>query len=200
MNKNIIIIGAGGHGKVVSDIAKEVGYNQIFFLDDNDSLKKCNNYEVIGKIKNFNNYYDSDFFVAIGNNEERKKIISILPNLVTLVHPSAVIGSNVELGKGTVIMPGVVINACTKIGDGCIINTCSSIDHDCKIGNYTHISVGAHLAGNVSIGDNDCLGIGSIVKNNVLICSNTMIGAGAVVVKNICKEGTYIGVPAKKID
>ncbi|MBQ3773881.1 MAG: acetyltransferase, partial [Pseudobutyrivibrio sp.] len=76
----------------------------------------------------------------------------------------------------------------------------ASVDHDNMIGDYAHISVGAHTAGTVAIGDNTWLGIGAVVSNNLSICANCMIGAGAVVVKNIIKEGTYVGVPAKKID
>lgn len=198
--KQLVIIGASGHGKVVADIAKKNGYENILFLDDNDKAFECDGYRVVGKVSEFVNF-DGDFFVAIGNAKIRQKIQQLLQNanktIVTLVHPLATISENVTIGKGTAVMAGAVVNSSTKIGDGCIINTCSSVDHDNVIGDYVHISVGAHTAGTVKIGDNTWLGIGAVVSNNLTVCADCMIGAGAVVVNNITESGMYIGVPAK---
>lgn len=199
--KQLIIMGASGHGKVVADIAKYNGYSDISFLDDNDFVTECNGYKVLGKVEDYKNY-DCDFFVAIGNAHVRAKILQELisagKSIATLVHPDAVIGENVKIDKGTVVMAGAVINPSTTIGEGCIINTCASVDHDNVIGDYVHISVGAHTAGTVKIGNNTWLGIGAVVSNNITVCDNCMVGAGAVVIKNIEEEGTYIGVPAKR--
>lgn len=177
--KKIVIIGASGHGKVVADIACRNGYEDIAFLDDNDALKECAGFPVIGKVCEAENIF-CDKVVAIGNAAIRKSIQNRLVNVVTLVHHDAVISRRVMIGKGTVVMARAVINSDAKIGDGCIINTCASVDHDCIISDYTHVSVGAHVAGTVTIGD------------------GTWIGAGAVVVGNIAKKGTYIGVLAKE--
>ena len=199
--KELIIIGASGHGKVVADIAKKNDYNSICFLDDNSSVSECDGYKVIGKTSDFVNY-DCDMFVAIGNAEIRQKIQQQLmaanKKIATLIHPQAVIGENVLIGLGTVVMAGAVINPSSTIGDGCIINTCASVDHDNCIGDFSHVSVGTHLAGTVTVGSNTWIGVGAVVSNNISICQNCMIGAGAVVVKNIEEEGTYIGVPAKR--
>lgn len=198
--KQLVIIGASGHGKVVADIAKKSGYTEILFLDDNDSLSNCGDYQVVGKTNQFVNY-DCDFFVAIGNAKIRKMIqqqlLTANKSIATLIHPNAVIGENIEIGVGTVVMAGAVINPSTTIGMGCIINTCASVDHDNIIGDYVHISVGAHTAGTVKVGNKTWLGIGAVVSNNLSICDNCMIGAGAVVVNNLTESGTYIGVPAK---
>ena len=198
---SLIIIGASGHGKVVADIAKLCGYENISFLDDNDSIDKCDGYNIVGKTSDYAQF-DCDFFVAIGNQKIRSKIHNQLKNdnknIVTLIHPSAVVSQNVKIGTGSVVMAGAVINTCASIGEGCIINTCASVDHDNVIGDFVHISVGSHLAGTVTVGDNSWIGIGAVVSNNIDICSNCFIGAGAVVVKNIEEEGTYIGVPAKR--
>ena len=198
---SLIIIGASGHGKVVADIAKLCGYENISFLDDNDSIYECDGYDIIGKTDEFAQY-DCDFFFAIGNQKIRAKIHNQLKkankNIVTLIHPSAVISQNVKIGIGSVVMAGAVINTCASIGEGCIVNTCASVDHDNVVGNFVHISVGSHLAGTVTVGDNSWIGIGAVVSNNIDICSNCFIGAGAVVVKNIEEKGTYIGVPAKR--
>lgn len=205
MNKNLIIIGAGGHGKVVADIANKMClWSDIFFLDDNISIKSNLGFKVIGQICDAEKFKsDSDFFVAIGNNDLREEIQNKLEEdhykLVTLIHPSSVISADVIINIGTVIMASVVINASCRIGKGCIINTSSSIDHDSIINDFVHISPGTHLAGNVSIGENSWLGIGCVIINNITICDSCIIGAGAVVIENISKKDTYVGVPAKSI-
>lgn len=200
--KQLIIIGASGHGKVVADIAKKNEYDEILFLDDDESLVSCNGYPLVGKCGNFTDY-DCDFVVAIGNSETRKSIMCQLEvagkTVVTLIHPNAVIGENVHIGIGTVVMAGAVINSAAEVGKGCIINTCSSVDHDCKISDFVHVSVGAHIAGTVSIGTHTWIGAGATVSNNIKICNNCMIGAGAVVVKDIIESGKYKGVPAMKM-
>ncbi len=196
--KTLIIIGAGGHGKVVADIAKLCGYTNIKFLDDNEQAVDCSGYTVIGKSSDYKLYPDENFFVSIGNSKVREQIQSKLSNVVTLVHPKAVIADDAKIGVGTVVMAGVVVNPGTVIGDGCIINTCSSVDHDCFVDSYVHVAAGSHLCGSVTVGSGTWIGAGSTVSNNIDICSDCMIGAGAVVVKDINCSGTYIGVPARK--
>lgn len=196
--KKLVIIGASGHGKVIADIAVKNGYEQIVFLDDDDTITECAGFPVVGK-KCIAESLDGDKIVAIGNAKIREQIQKNLVNVVTLIHPNAVISRRVKIGRGSVVMAGVVINSDVFIGDGCIINTGSTVDHDCIIGDFSHVSVGAHVAGAVKIGTKTWIGAGAIVSNNVDICDNCMIGAGAVVVKNIELAGTYVGVPARKI-
>ena len=199
MNR-LIIIGASGHGKVVADVAVHCGYDQIEFLDDDETLAKCGAWPVVGKCDKAVKIED-DIFVAIGNADTRKKFIEKLSNkhLVTLVHPDAVIANGVRIEAGTVVMAGAVINPDAEIGKGCIINTSSSVDHDCVVKDYVHISVGAHLSGTVYVGEGTWIGVGATVSNNVNICGNCIIGAGAVVIKDITEAGTYVGVPAKRM-
>lgn len=202
-NKRLVMIGAGGHAKVCYDIAQKMNkWNEIIILDDN---LENDYFEITGSISKFEDYLGtSDFFVAIGDNETREEMTSKLINkdaiMATLIHPQAIIASNVEIGVGTVVMAGVVINSATKIGEGCIINTSSSIDHDNIIGDFVHISPGVHLAGSVSLGNKTWIGIGTTIINNCTIASNIIIGAGSTVIKNIEKEGTYIGVPARMMN
>ena len=192
--KKLIIIGAGGHGRVVADIARQC-YEQIVFLDDNPKLS------AIGPVSDYVNYLDRDFFVAIGNNEIREEITKKLKGakIISLVHKNAVVANDVIIGEGTVVAAGAVINPGTVIGNGCIINTCSSVDHDCKVGDFSHTSVGAHLAGTIKVGKHVLVGAGAIIKNNIEICNNIIIGVGAAVIKNIEKSGIYVGVPARLI-
>lgn len=196
--KKLIIIGASGHGKVIADIAVKNGYDNIVFLDDDDSIKDCAGFPVVGKT-HYAKVLDGDKIVAIGNAAVRERIQKEVET-VLLIHPNAVIGRRVRIGNGSVVMAGAIINSDTVIGDGCIINTSASVDHDCKVGDYSHISVGAHLSGTVTLGHKVWVGAGSIVSNNISICSNVTIGAGGVVIKNIEEEGTYVGVPVRRID
>lgn len=200
---NLVIVGASGHGKVIADIAEKAGYKDIVFLDDNPKVQLCGSYKVVGECKSALSYKNADFIVAIGNTKIRRKIqsefIGMGLHIVSLIHPSAVIASNVKIGVGTVVMAGAVINPCSVIGQGCIINTCASVDHDCRIGDYVHVSVGSHVAGTVIIGDDTWIGAGATIINNVEIANECMIGAGAVVIADITEHGTYVGVPAKKL-
>lgn len=206
MKNKLIIIGASGHGKVVADIAIKMNkWQSIAFLDDDESIKTSMELEVIGKTADAFTYKEeADFFVAIGNNATREKVQEKLIeeglNVVSLIHPNSVIGTDVEIGIGSVVMAGVVINSSSRIGKGCIVNTSSSLDHDNVIKDYVHISPGVMTAGSVEIGKSTWLGIGSVVINNVNICSGCKVGAGAVVVKDITEPGTYVGVPVRKID
>ncbi|NBI07057.1 acetyltransferase [Senegalia massiliensis] len=206
MKDKLIIIGASGHGKVVADIAIKMNkWQSIVFLDDDESIKTSLGLEIIGKTEDAFTYkYEADFFVAIGNNEIREniqeKFIERGLNVVSLIHPEAVIGTDVEIDIGTAIMGGTVINNSTKIGKGCIVNTSASLDHDNAIEDYVHISPGVRTAGSLSIGKGTWLGIGSILSNNVKICSGCKVGAGAVVVKDITEPGTYVGVPVRRVD
>ena len=198
-NPRLIIMGASGHGKVVADIAVQNGYRDIVFLDDDENVKECGGYPVIGK--NFDIIsLDGLLFVAIGNTAIRKQLMSEnnKREFPILIHPSAVIADNVEIGNGSVIMAGSVVNPGVKIGKGCIINTSSSIDHDCVIGDFVHVAVGSRLCGSVTVGNCTWIGAGATIKNNIYICENCMIGAGATVVRNIDSKGIYIGVPAKE--
>lgn len=198
MRRKLIIIGASGHGRVVADCGVKNGYEDILFLDDNETLKKCGKYPVIGTSRRVKELR-GDVIVAIGNTEIRQKIQESIEKdrLVTLIHPSAVV-SEAAIGEGSVVLAGAVINPGTRIGKGSIINTSSSVDHDCLVGNYVHVSVGAHIAGGVTIGDSTWIGAGAIVSNHLNICGGCLIGAGAVVIKDIREAGVYIGVPARR--
>lgn len=196
--KKLIIVGASGHGKVIADIALKNGYEEIVFLDDDESLNECAGFPVVGRTSEAERM-DGDKIVAIGNAKIRARIQGKIDNVVSLIHPEAVISRRVEIGEGTVIMAGAIINSDTVIAEGCIINTGSSVDHDCRIGSFSHIAVGAHVAGNVKIGEFTWIGAGATVSNNICVCGECIIGAGSVVIKNIENAGTYVGVPAKKI-
>ena len=198
--KKLIIIGASGHGKVVADIAVQNGYQEIVFLDDNEAVKSCGKYPVIGKTDEARRL-DGDIIVAIGNANIRKRILESMGGmkLATLIHPAAVVANDVVIGEGTVAMAGAVVNPGAILGKGCIVNTCASIDHDCRVSDYVHVAVGGHLCGSVAVGERPWIGAGAVVSNNISVCGECMIGAGAVVVKDIKEPGTYVGAPVQKL-
>jgi sugar O-acyltransferase (sialic acid O-acetyltransferase NeuD family) len=190
MNR-LIIIGAGGHGRVVAEATNKA----CVFLDDNQKLDG-----VVGSIEQFPQVQqDGDTVViAIGDNKTRMEILSKFEHAATVIHPSAVISESANIGKGTVVFANVVVNAGAVIGEGCILNTASSVDHGCILGDGVHISPGAHLGGNVTVGNCSWVGIGASVKHGVTIGKSVMVGAGAAVVNDISDGVTVVGVPARE--
>lgn len=204
MHNKLLIAGASGHGKVIADLARCLGlYEEIAFVDDNEEL--LHRGFTVGKIVYAVEHKDEyDVIVAIGNAAIRKKIQEMYEdagvNLVTLVHPTAYVAQDVELGNGTVVMAGAVIQTEACVGKGVIVNTGATVDHECEISDYVHIAVGATIAGDVKVGQRSWLGAGATVIQGINICEDVMIGAGAVVVSDIQEAGTYIGIPAKRME
>lgn len=196
----LVIIGASGHGKVVADIARRCGYQDIVFLDSNPNLSVCGGYPVLGS-EDIADELDGHLFIAIGNGRVRERLMNQFQHrfFPVLIHPNATVAGDVEIQRGGVVMAGAVINPNVKIGYGVIVNTASSIDHDCAIGDYVHIAVGARLCGTVRVGNGTWIGAGSVISNNITICSDVTIGAGAVVIRDIKTPGTYVGAPAKRL-
>lgn len=195
-DREVIIIGAGGHSKVIEDILILNGRKIAGFLDDNSSGG-----EILGKIELIEKYKEKyDFILAIGNNEVREKI-SIKHQLeyTIAIHPKAIIAKNVEIHNGTVVMAGAIINSNTKIGKQCIINTGAIIEHDNKIEDYAHISPGAILAGNVKVSKKTWIGAGVTIIQGINIGKEAIIGAGSVVIKDIPELCVAVGSPAKPI-
>lgn len=212
MEKKIIIIGSGGHAKVVADIIltreKELKENLkiVGFLDDNfKNLKYDNIFDIpiLGDLKNIKKFTNENYFfvIAIGNNDIRKKISENYSklNYYTAIHPRSIISREVKIGVGTVVMANVVINPNSIIGKHCILNTSSVIEHDNKLGSYVHISPNATLCGGVNIDNNSWIGAGSVVKQQVSVGENVIVGAGSIVIKNVEDNIIIVGNPAKNI-
>lgn len=198
---DLIIIGGGGHAKVIIDIAKQNGCNIVGFLDDDIKVSELLGYKRLGSISDCVNYgSEVSFFIAIGNNKIRKEIFSKYSlNYATLIHPSAIIGPSVSIGEGTVVMAGVVINASAKIGKQSIVNTACVVEHDVVIGDFTMLAPHSTVCGFTQIGNNCWLGAGATVNNVIKICDAVTVGSGSVVVKDITESGTYLGIPARSV-
>lgn len=202
----LAILGASGHGKVLADIASQIGWNDIEFFDDRwPQLTTLEHWFVVGNsqslLQQFNDY--DGVIVGIGNNavrlEKQQWLEQYNAPIVSLIHPSAVISSFVSVGIGSVVMANAVINPFSSIGRACIINTASTVDHDCHLSDGVHISPGAHLAGGVTIGQCTWLGIGSNVIQLVEIGDNVIVGAGSTVIHSISSSKKVVGSPAKPI-
>jgi len=209
--QNIIIIGASGHSKVVIDIIERLNnYNIIGLIDTYKSKRnKIFHYEILGTeenlyslIKEFNIYAG---IIAIGDNWIRKtiheKITKMIPDFkfISAIHPNAIIGKNVKIGKGTVIMPGAIVNCDSKIGDYCILNTKSSLGHDGIMKNFSSLAPNATVGGNTVIGIGAAICLGANVIQNITIGNHSIIGAGSLVNRDIEGNKMAYGIPAKPI-
>ena len=209
--KNLIILGSGGHSKVVGETALEnKNINEIAYLDDKFSKKNFfqnNSYnnKVIGKIddiftSSIRNKYELGF-VAIGDNLLRKTLFEKLINLgytcPNLINSKASVSPTALVKQGVAILANAVIQPEVQIGLGTIINTSAIVDHESLISEYTHICPGVNIAGQVKIGSNCFVGIGSSIIQNITIGNNVIIGAGSLVINDIPSNSKAYGVPAK---
>jgi UDP-perosamine 4-acetyltransferase len=209
MKEKIIVIGGGGHAKVIISIMKKLKTYEIIGFTELEKKSDILGQVYLGTDDILSELYDkgiSKLVLGIGQIKSsaiRKKIVDntkvIGFEFPSIISPNAVINEQVEIGCGTVIMDGVVINSGSKIGEFSIINTNSSIDHDCKIGNHTHIAPGVTLSGDVIIGDDVLIGTGANVIQGINILDKSIISAGSSVQSSTGKSGLYRGVPAKFI-
>ncbi|WP_342421223.1 acetyltransferase [Paenibacillus sp. FSL E2-0178] len=201
---NLLILGAGGHGKVVAETAMLTGrWNNIAFLDNDNTLNRVLGIPVIG---DFDTYLDhkktySNAIVAVGNNRNRHVWLTKLEKagykIPVIIHPSSIVSKFSGIESGTVVLANAVINANASIAQGCILNTSCTIDHDCVIGKGVHISPGVNVSGTVTINDYSWLGVGAKIVNNITIGSNAIVAAGAVVISDIPDSVMVAGVPAQ---
>ncbi|WP_053367817.1 acetyltransferase [Bacillus sp. FJAT-27245] len=207
--KNVVVFGSGRHSKVIIDILERMGsYRIIGLIDEAREIgEQVMGYNVIGDLTVLKTYPHSIMggIVAVGDNGARRELVNEIVKIdrdfifIRAIHPSAVIGKYVSIGRGTAVMANAVINSDTTIGDHCIINTKSSIDHDCRLGNFVSIAPGSTLAGGVTVGNHSTISLGANVIHNITIGEHTVVGAGSTVIKNIHAYAVAYGTPAKKI-
>lgn len=194
------ILGVGGHAKVVIDAAIQSAHKIMNVYDDDSSTHGTDfcGYKVKGSIENS---IHGQAIIAIGKNTVRQTISKQLSNVnwQSIIHPTAIIAEDVEIGEGSVIMAGAIIQPGTKVGRHCIINTGACIDHDCIIEDYTHIAPNCGIAGGVTIGKGAFIGIGTSVAQYIKIGEWTTVGAGSAVITDLPANCTAVGVPAKPI-
>jgi sugar O-acyltransferase (sialic acid O-acetyltransferase NeuD family) len=203
--KGLLIIGAGGHGKVVADTALLLGWTDVGFLDDRTAaLGSPLGLFVVGTLADLTARASaySSAVVAIGNAKLRLELTDRCRrsgfDMVSLVHPMAFVSRFASIGAGCVVFAQSAVNADARIGVACIINTGATVDHDCVIGDGVHVCPGAHLAGAVRVGDRSWIGIAATIRQGISIGREVMVGAGAAVVADVADGSTMAGVPARQ--
>ena len=207
--RELVLIGASGHGKVVIDIVEREGsYRISHLLDDNTALhgKAFFGYRVTGAIQNILAGAAGErplVLVSIGYNAARLRIASWLRSngfeLARAVHPHAQVGRGAVIGAGSTIMAGAVVNSDAAIGENVIINTGATVDHDCVLGDGVHVAPGAHLCGGVRVGAGSFIGAGAVLIPGIRVGAHAVIGAGSTLLCDIPENATAAGSPARKI-
>jgi acetyltransferase EpsM len=203
--KSIVIIGDGGHSRVIQDsIALNNDMKVSAILDDRYKTINSEGNILLGPVSAANNLIeqmDYYFVIGIGNNHVRKKIQERLnfprERYISVIHPTAVISSSATIGLGSVVMAKAVINANAKVGDQAIINTGAIIEHDSDIGELCHISPGATITGSVTVGNGSQIGAGAVVIPNLTIGQWCIVGAGSTVIKPVPDFRKAVGAPAR---
>jgi sugar O-acyltransferase (sialic acid O-acetyltransferase NeuD family) len=206
MADRLVVIGSGGHAKVVVEAAlARQPDREIIILDDAEESRGRSvlGVSVSGGRGELDPLRGTPVIVAVGGNHARAELVHWLKDqrhsLESIIHPRAIVADSVKVGAGVFVSAGAIVIAEARIGDGAIINTGASVDHDCDIGEAAHIAPGVHLCGNVRIGARTLVGVGSSVKPGVSIGADVVIGAGSVVVQDIAEAGTFVGVPARPL-
>lgn len=207
MGYSVIVLGAGGHANVLIDTLQLMGCEITgITVPKNTNSSKYRGYSIIGDDDSILNYPTDDVKLvnglgSIGSPVVRAKIFKNMKEkgytFLQVIHPSAIIASDVTLSEGVQVMAGSIIQPGSFIGENSIVNTKVSIDHDCKIGSNVHIAPGVTISGGVEIGDNVHIGTGAVIIQGIKIGENSIVGAGSVCVKDIEKNQTVMGVPAK---
>lgn len=204
MTTGVVIIGGGGHAKVVIESLRAAGRTIVAVIDADPTPRDVLGVPVVGDdsvLPRLRREGLTRAFVAIGDNRLRFKLAERLRaqgfELANAIHPAAVLSSSARLGQGVAVMAGAVINAETDVGDLSIINTGAVVDHDCRLGAACHLGPASALAGGVRIGDRTFLGVGSRVIPNIKIGADTVVGAGSIVVRDLADGVVAFGVPAK---
>lgn len=205
MRVKAVVLGAGGHAKVIIDILREREDVDLAGCVDRDTqappisgLAVLGGDDVLPELRAAGT---SHIFVALGDNRLRSRMIDYVRSLgftlLTAISRHAVLSPSVQVGAGAAIMPGAVINADSSIGEGAIVNTGATVDHDCVLGRVSHIGPGSNLAGGVHIGEGSFLGTGTRVIPRIRIGEWAVTGAGAVVVADMPDKVLSVGVPAR---
>ncbi len=208
--RSCLVVGCGGHGRVVLDILRRSGeFDPVGFVDSNTAMhgRRIDGLKVLGhpdespEIRTQSDVHCA--IVAIGDNGVRRAFADRLSaanfELVNAIHPSANLAGNVSLGRNTVVAAGVLVCAHCQIGDSVILNTGCIVDHETLVGTATHICPGARIAGRVIVESGAFIGIGATVIQSIRVGYEAVVGAGAVVISDVDPMSTVVGVPAKQI-
>lgn len=209
MKERIVILGAGGHARVVAECIDRSKYEIVGFLDKDDEHigEYLDGIEIIGNDRNPKYWLEKGITGCVngighvGNSTVRNKVYNKFKDvgfhMITMIHKRSIVSPNATLEDGVVVMPGVVINTGAYIKENVIINSNAVVEHDAFIGEGSHIAPGCTISGGVKIGKNVLIGVGSSVIQSKVVGDNTVIGAGTVVNKDVPKEVIAVGNPVR---
>jgi sugar O-acyltransferase (sialic acid O-acetyltransferase NeuD family) len=197
---SVVLVGAGGHAKVVLATLRACGCEVAFVVDD-DTAKQGTEWLGLPVVAPEGRLGSAPAILGIGNNEQRARFARRFESTTwaQAVHPRAFVDPTASIGAGTVVFAGAVVQAGARIGRHAIVNTGATVDHDCVVGDFVHVCPGVHLAGGVVVGEGAFLGIGSVAKPAVHIGAWSIVGAGAAVVQDLEPHAKAVGVPARRI-
>jgi UDP-perosamine 4-acetyltransferase len=205
---DVLILGAGGHGKVVLDILRTAGEHRVVgFIDADRSLADTcvSGVPVLGASNLLPKLRGraKGAVVAIGDNHTRRSCAAMVSEhgfeLINAIHPSAVVSPAAKLGRNVVICAGACVCVEVMLGDSVIVNTNAVVDHECDVAEAAHICPGGLLAGRVRVGAGALIGLGAKVIQCRTVGANAIVGAGAVVIEEVPDGATVVGVPARVI-
>ncbi len=207
--KKIVVLGSGGHAKVVIETLQAMKQYEIVGVTTTDSTLKGLFFgvPVLGNDSLLPMLHSQGIqFAAIGvggyrDNNLRKKIFNLAKSAgfecPTVIHPRAIISQTAKIGAGSVIFPGAIIHSNTIIGQNVVVATGATVDHDTTIANDVLVSAGVHVGANVKIAESSLLAIGSIIISGIQVGRGSLVAAGAVVVKDVLDNENVFGIPAK---
>ena len=197
---SVLVVGAGGHAKVVIATLRAAGRAVAGVLDDDPERRGASflGVSVLGATERLAQH-EGDAVLAIGSNAVRRRIADAFPDVrwTAAVHPSATVHSSVDIGAGAVVFAGAVVQPDSRIGRHAIVNTAATVDHDSAVGDFAHLAPGVHLAGAVTVGEGAFLGIGVVAVPGVAVGAWATVGAGGVVVRDLAPKVVAVGVPAR---
>jgi len=205
LTEPVLILGCGGHAKVVIEVLEQMeGFSIHGCIGADPAPDRLFGYPVLGPdtlLAEIRRGGVRHAFVAVGDNALRRKLTRLAREmdfqLIRAVSRHAIVSPRSRIEEGAAVLPGAVLNADTTIGQGAIVNTGATVDHDCRVGNYAHIAPGVHLAGAVSVGEGTLIGVGASVLPGMKLGEWAVVGAGAVVTADVPGGLTVVGIPAR---